>query len=208
MTISRKAAVLATALATMAILSTGCDVLGDNDRPTTRQQTEEAARELRTRPSLEDAEAGVHSVMERIAGAATELVPTMRFEWVNDRMASDCTKPFDKTNGRIVYMRNLMAQEPFPEDRWPEFFSKAQELAGTLGATWSQTVRGDQSTSSAPAPSTTPAVAEFGRHDVNFYNPDTGTSIRIRAFKATVISATVGCHLPKDKFDTPIPPER
>lgn len=204
MTISRKVTVFAAVSAVMTTLVTGCDVLGNSDRPTTQQETEEAARELRNRPNLEDSEAQVQRVMEQIASAATELVPTMRFEWVDDRMASECAKPFDRTNGSIVYMRKLWSLDPFPEVKWPAFIAKTGELAGTLGATESQTVRDE----SSATPDPTPAIPEYGRHDVNFFNSETGTSVRVSTNKATVITAQVGCHLPKGKFDNPIPPTR
>lgn len=202
MTIPRNILLLAAFLATTTILVTGCDAMSDSDRPTTQQETEDAARKLQQRPNLEDAEAQVQQVMDQIAAAATNLAPTLQFEWIDDRTTPSCDKPFDRTNGRKVYMRNLWARAPFPEDQWPTFFTQVRDLAATVGATWVQPIRDEIPTST---PTTVPSP-EFRQHDVNFFNPETGTTIRVGTDKATIISATVGCHLPKDKFDNPIRP--
>lgn len=202
----RKLTLLATVLVTTTILVTGCDVLRDNDKPTTQQETEEAARKLQSRPTLEEAEAQMQQVMEQIASAATELVPNMRFEWTRDRSTPDCAQPFDRTYGRQVYLRNLVSPEPFPEDKWPTFMARAKELAATVGATWSQQIVEEPSGTTETSPSSPGAAPQYGDHDVNFYNSDTGDTVRVGTSKATVIAATVGCHLPKDKFDNPIRP--
>ncbi|WP_067544112.1 LppA family lipoprotein [Nocardia crassostreae] len=209
MTIGRKITLLTAALAATATLVTGCDVLRDNEKPTTQQETDEAARRLQQRPSLEEAEAQLQQVMEQIAAAGTELVPAVRFEWVDDRSMPDCDAPYDRTYGRKVFMRKLWAQgQPYPEAEWPAFLAKAKELAATVGATWSQQIREEPSGTTGPAPSNDPAAPEYGRHDINFVNPDNGTTVRIMTNKATVITATLGCHLPKDRLDDPIKPTR
>ncbi|WP_369636231.1 LppA family lipoprotein [Nocardia sp. JMUB6875] len=176
--------------------------MGDNNPKTTRQETEDAAQKLLKRPTLEEAEAQLTSVVDQIIAAATELVPGIHFETVYDRSTSLCDPPFDDTFGRKVTLQGHSGG-PIPEDKWPAFLAKATELAGTVGATWTQKVREEPGTTTSSTPDPVP---EYGRHDVNFFNPETGTTIRLGTDKATFVRGSVGCYLPKDKFDNPIRP--
>jgi hypothetical protein len=163
------------------------NVLDDSgDKPTGQKETAEATQRLLTRPSLEDTETQVRSVVEQIAAAGSQLMPGTQWYWHRDRTPSGCNKPYDQTDGRIVYLQNYVSDTPVPDDVWPVFLERSRAITAQIGAT---------------APETMPGKA--GNYEVWFSNPDDGTTIKVGSQAATVISAIVGCHLPRDGFTTP-----
>ncbi|QIS08809.1 LppA family lipoprotein [Nocardia arthritidis] len=169
--------------------------ISDSNPPhTSEKDTAEAAQRLLKLPPLEDAEAELRAVVQQIGAAATELVPGMKWEWNRDPMRSDCPAPYDQTNGQISYLRHYYSDTPIPDDVWPQFLDRVRTIAATVGATAPETMQNQSGTASSP-----------GNHDVWFSNPSSGTTIKVGTQRASVISATVGCHLPKDKFSSPTP---
>ncbi|WP_280240704.1 LppA family lipoprotein [Nocardia abscessus] len=192
--ITLAATIIAVVLAIVGVLAMGYRLMnsGDPYEATSEQDTERATQQLLSRPSIEDVEPRVQAIVEQIGAAAAELVPGMHWKWNRDSELLSCDRPFDQTSGRKVHLRLLYSGTPIPDEIWPRFFERARALAATLGATTQQTVHNGPSTG-------------VGR-DVNFYNPEDGTAIRIGSQRATVISGIVGCHLPRADFGSPIPP--
>ncbi len=167
----------------------------DDPHPrTTDEETRQATQQLLDRPSLEEAERQVRTIMEQIGTVAGELVPGIRLGPNRDREVASCPRPFDQTEGRTVRLQNLYSDTRIPDDVWQMYVERVRALVATLGAI--------QQRQATEEPS-----AEVGR-GANFYNPDTGTTIWIGSDRVTIISGTVGCHLPQDKFGSTIPSTR
>ncbi|WP_280491065.1 LppA family lipoprotein [Nocardia asiatica] len=167
----------------------------DDPNPrTTDEETRQATQQLLDRPSLEEAERQARTIMEQIGTVAGELVPGIRLGPNRDREVASCPRPFDQTEGRTVRLQNLYSDTRIPDDVWHVYVERVRALAATLGAIQQRQATEEPSTGA-------------GR-GVNFYNPDTGTTIWIGSDRVTIISGTVGCHLPQDKFGSPIPATR
>ncbi|WP_433625760.1 LppA family lipoprotein [Nocardia sp. CA-120079] len=193
---------LAAGITAVVIVAIGALVIGHaimNDgstKPTTEQETAAAVQTLRNRSNLEDAEAQLHSAVEQIAAVATELVPGIQWEWIDDHARLDCSQPFDKTNGRMARLQNRWARyTPIPEDVWPQFLERARVIAAGVGATSPQTMKDSSGTPEGQR-----------AHDVWFYNETEGTTIKIASDRATIISGETGCHLPQANFNDPVRP--
>ncbi|MEV0292467.1 LppA family lipoprotein [Nocardia sp. NPDC050710] len=161
----------------------------DSNTPTSEQETAEAVRQLLNRPSLEDTEERVRSVVEQIAAVGSELVPGMRWQWIDDRRGSDCGRPFDRTRGIEMNLPNYWTRDvPIPDSIWPQFLARVHLIAADVGATAVEVMQ------DRPA-----------AHDIWFSSPD-GITIKVTTKRATVISASTGCRLFSDRFDSPIRP--
>ncbi|GAB2699670.1 LppA family lipoprotein [Nocardia thraciensis] len=157
--------------------------MDSHDQQTGDQATAEAARRLQQWPSLEDTEAQMRAVVEQIAAAASELVPGLKWDWVDDRLRDDsCIEPFDRTAGQMMNLQNYWARQPIPDDQWPQFLDRARAIAATVGATAPDAMQNHP-----------------GKHDIWFSNPADGATIKIATSAATVISARTGCRLPHDQ---------
>ncbi|KZM69659.1 LppA family lipoprotein [Nocardia terpenica] len=182
---------IALALVVGAVLVIGRQLMteGDSSKPTSDKETAAATQRLLGRPSLEDAEAQLRSAVEQIAAAGTDLIPGMQWSWNRERTPSGCDKPYDRTDGRIVYLQEYVSNTPVPDNVWQAFAERAHAIAAQVGATTPETMQ------NAP-----------GNHDVWFFNPEDGTTIKIGSQVATVISGTVGCHLPASRLTPPTRP--
>ncbi|MCU1647160.1 MAG: hypothetical protein JWN03_7435 [Nocardia sp.] len=106
-------------------------------------ETSQFAKELQTRPSLEDTQARLKQAFEDLAAYASSLVPGMTWKWVHtDQYPSGCDAPFDQTTGRRYHMPDYTTQGGdtahgggIPDDVWPAVREKARQLAAGLGAT-------------------------------------------------------------------------
>ncbi|RDI68019.1 LppA family lipoprotein [Nocardia pseudobrasiliensis] len=172
------------ALAALAatLMMGGCS-MNDQREPTDPAETAAAAQRLRQRPTLEDSERQLQRVVEQIAAAATELVPELRWRWEREKTRLDCPPPYDRTDGRMLELALYVTpDQPIPDRLWPQFIERIRPIAATVGATAPNAVQD-----------------RAGRHDVRFVNPDDGTTIKVGSQVATVIGATVGCRLPRDR---------
>ncbi|MBF6062823.1 hypothetical protein IU500_13420 [Nocardia terpenica] len=164
--------------------------MDDQQKPTGEKETAEAAQKLLQRPSLEEATAQMQSIVEQIAAVASDLIPGMKWEWVDERSRHDCPKPYDQTDGQAMSLPNYWARNtPIPDDQWPQFIARVRPIAATVGAIAPETMQDKP-----------------GAHDLWFYNNDDGTTIKIASDKATVISGRTGCRLPADRFNSPTRP--
>ncbi|RJO76777.1 hypothetical protein D5S18_11020 [Nocardia panacis] len=161
---------------------------------TDAKETAEAAQRLRSLPPLEDAETELENIVQQVGAAATELIPGMKWQWNRELTRSYCTAPYDQTNGRISYLRHYYSDTPIPDEIWPQLIERVRVIVATVGATTPDIMQDRSGTASSP-----------GNHDVWFSNPTTGTTITVGTQQASVITGTVGCHLPKDGFNSPTP---
>ncbi|NLE78445.1 MAG: hypothetical protein GX610_02515 [Rhodococcus sp.] len=178
---------LAAGLALVATL-TGCGDLTSNPyEKTGAEDTAAAAQRLTELPTLEATEAHAHRVVEELSAYITSLVPALQWEWTRSRSESNCRRPYDQTDGRMVSLPNYVAKGSIPDHVWPQAVQRARELATELGNTGVETFRD-----------------EPGNRDVRFYGPE-GTALRFLSMDNTVIRADTGCRLPEAVADTPPP---
>ncbi|MEG8183826.1 hypothetical protein GZH49_35745 [Nocardia terpenica] len=193
LTWTRALIVAVVAIAVVALVTIGRVVFAvmsiPDNKPTSPQETARATQNLLGRPSLEDTEARLRSVVEQIAAAGTELVPGMQWYWNGDREMGGCDKPYDDTEGRIAYLPDYVSNTPIPDAVWSAFLERVRPIAAQMGATAPTTMQNTH-----------------GNYEVWFSSPDDGTTIKVGSQAATVISGIVGCHLPRDKYDTTVRP--
>ncbi|MFE3445005.1 LppA family lipoprotein [Nocardia sp. NPDC059180] len=181
------------AAATAIMLSaTSCGLLKEPDPGTSPAGTAEAARLLAQLPSLEETEAAVNTVLLQMAAIGTELSPGLSWVSKTAPYRIGCDKPFDNTNGEKTIM-SMHSSPPMPDDDWPAFRVKSQEIAESYGKI--EVIYGDEGK---------------GRDKVNFRSDD-GAGFNISNQGETVISAGTPCRLPehvgKDQVTyTPIVP--
>lgn len=149
--------------------------------PTDSGDAAKAAATLNTLPSLEDTQTQLKTTIEQIAAAATAIVPTLAWHWLDEPSHGGCSPPYEQSDGELVLMPKYVSDTPIPEDSWKPVFEIARDAAAKLGATTLEVFR------DAP-----------GNHDVEFFN-ETGTSLRLGSQKAALISGSTGCRLPRNK---------
>ncbi|WP_194819800.1 LppA family lipoprotein [Nocardia sp. XZ_19_385] len=178
----------------MILLAIGLYRMTENPyEPSSDDETAAAAQQLQQRSSMEDATAEINGVVEQIAAAASELVPGLRFYWNREESTTRCGRPFDRTNGLKRTLRNYVASAPIPDEVWPTLVGRVNEIVAKVGASNPAVMQDINSVPGTP-----------GNHDIWFSNPDIGTVIKVGSQKATVISATTGCHLKRADFANPI----
>jgi hypothetical protein len=159
---------------------------GPYDKPTGEQETKQATQQLLTRSSLEDSETQIRRAVQQITATGSELVPGMEWKQDGDREQSGCDKPYDQTEGLTLHLQDYVSDTPIPDSAWPTYLDRARQIATRAGATTQETM------DDRP-----------GHKEVWFSNPDDGTVIKVGYQAATVISATVGCHLPRNQLMAP-----
>lgn len=97
-----------------------------------------AAAKLVTLPSLEETEARVQQTVVELATYVSTLVPGLQWHWEGNRSPDSCSRPYDQTLGRSVYLPDYLASGPIPDSVWPQALQRAKELAASLGATGCQ----------------------------------------------------------------------
>lgn len=148
-------------------------------------ETSQAAKELQTRPTLEDTQARLKQAFEDLATYASSLVPGMTWKWVNtDQYPSGCDAPFDQTAGRKYHMPDYVTQGGdtahgggIPDAVWPAYREKARQLAAELGATETDTF---------------PFKEDVGDRQARFFGSN-GTVLWIAT---RAIHGDTGCRLP------------
>ncbi|GAB2652408.1 hypothetical protein GCM10027169_16910 [Gordonia jinhuaensis] len=150
--------------------------------------TAKAAATLASLPSLEDTEAQVKNAVDQLSQYISTMVPGARWEQTGDRMGSGCLRPYNGTDGDLVYLPRYVAETQIPDNVWPQVFERAKELAATLGATGVERFHD-----------------EPGNHDVRFYSKE-GTTIHLAAGGNTVLASITGCRLTQAKMTAPPPP--
>lgn len=155
-------------------------------------ETSQAAKELQTRPTLEDTQAHLKQAFEDLAAYASSLVPGMTWKWVStDQYPSGCDAPFDQTTGRQYHMPDYITQGGdaahgggIPDDVWPVVRDKARQIAADLGATESDPF---------------PFNEKVGDRQARFY----GSNGTVLWLATRGISGDTGCRLPAaDKAST------
>lgn len=173
------------ALSVATMLMTGCgSTMSDHDADfPARNSAVEASRKLTSWPSLEDTEQALRGLVFKVAGVATQINPSMRWEWVHDPERAGCSGPFRDSDGSRAYLPDYVApRTPISDKDWPRVMQVAREASREVGATTVQTFQ------DAP-----------GNHDVWFINDEDGTTIKVSTKGNAVITAITGCRLPKDK---------
>ncbi len=157
----------------------------DSAGPSGEGETTRAAQRLTELPSLEATQAQLTSVVEQLGAYIATLVPGIQWRWNREQSRSGCARPYDRTGGANLYLRNYLGDKPIPAEVWPRVVDRARELAATLGATGAQTFRDDP-----------------GNKDARFYSPE-GTAISLGYQVNTVIAADTGCRLPAGGATSP-----
>jgi len=162
-----------------ALMLTGCGgVLDDPYKATGGANAAAAAAKLVHLPSLEDTEARVQQAVLELGSYISTLVPGLQWHWNRDRSQGGCSRPYDRTEGTRVHLRNYVASGPIPDQVWPQALQRAKEIASALGAT------GGQGFKDQP-----------GDHDARFYSPE-GTVLWLASTVNAAISSDTGCRLP------------
>ncbi|MEV6071892.1 LppA family lipoprotein [Nocardia sp. NPDC052001] len=186
MTLSISRMGIAAALtAAVVAMTTGCNSVDDNPyKKTGDTETAQAAKELQSRPTLEDTQARVTRAVEDLAAYASSLVPGMTWTWTRtERQPRACDAPYDQTAGKKLDLPNYITQggDPthggIPDAVWPQVRDKARQLAADLGATHSDPL---------------PTTEKPGDRDARFYG-DNGTVLWL---STRGISSETGCRLP------------
>jgi hypothetical protein len=142
--------------------------------------------QVRHWPSLEDTEQHVAAAIQEIAQAITTRLPQLQFAQNRPRSQGGCQGGYGATHGLMMYLGNVVADGPIPDDAWPDVLADARRIAATYGITEIET-----------------RVDNPGQHNVRLYD-DTWNEIIVGYSKATVISGTTGCRLKAaDKTSTP-----
>ncbi len=169
-----------------AMMLTGCGgVLDDPYKATGGADTAAAAAKLVPLPSLEDTEARLQQAVVELGTYISALVPGLQWNWNRERSPSGCSRPYDKTQGRSVYLREYVASGPIPDQVWLQARQRAQDIAARLGAT------GNQGFKDRPED-----------HDAHFYSPE-GTVLWLISAVNAVITSNTGCRLPAAAKDLP-----
>ncbi|MFF2083619.1 LppA family lipoprotein [Nocardia sp. NPDC058176] len=158
---------------------------------------EDAAKadaELRTRSSLEDAEARGEQLVERLRGVAGELVPGFQFRPPEASSITHCDGPFSITDGRKVDGRDYRGNSPFPEDQWAALRDQSLAAAGELGIEL--------------------VVSEPAANRIQFETPDGDLRILLKTNRTaqsadvTYLILDIGCHLPAAALSSSVEPTR
>lgn len=169
------------------------------DNETSPEDTAEAATVLQQRVSAEDRSAQVTEISKTIEQTASAVSPSTQWTKNINELQRSCGAPFDRTHGNLNRLWYSTSQSPIPEQLWPEFYDRLRSEFEPLGL---QVEFRDHNTRSAKNPDV-PAVTVIDPAD------DTRISVfnsGATAYKAagTSILANIGCHLPADKFSSPI----
>lgn len=149
--------------------------------PTPTGVAAEALEVVKSLPSFEDTQTQVQAAMTEIAGAASQLIPSIVWETPHEGSGIGCERPYEQTGGRGYFLPILAANHvTVSEQDWSAILAAAKNAAARLGATDSQVMR-DQP----------------GDHDVRFYGP-AGISIGVGFQNSLVVTGYTGCRLPRD----------
>jgi hypothetical protein len=164
-----------------ALTTAGCHVTGPDD-PTPPSVAAKALEVLKSLPSLEDTKAQVQAAMTDIETAASNLIPTIRWETLDQGSGSTCARPYEQSDGQEYFLPDAVAvRVPVSEQDWAKIQEAAKQAAAKLEATEVQVMQ------NGPA-----------NHDVGFYGP-TGLFIKVSYRGNLVVSGFTGCRLPRDK---------
>ena len=155
--------------------------MNDPQQPTDPTQAGHAASSLNSLPSLEDTQTTMKATIEQVGQKISAIAPAVVFSWRRTTTRTECSPPYEQSDGLQVRMPNYVSEVPIPEQSWGQAYEIAKEAAATLGAT-TITVFKD-----AP-----------NDHDVQVSN-DTGTTLRVGSQAAALVTGGTGCRLPADK---------
>ncbi|TCJ93558.1 LppA family lipoprotein [Nocardia alba] len=170
------------------------------DDQTSPEETAEAAEVLQQRVSAEERSEQVVEISKALQEAASAVSPATQWT-VRDihEPPRQCVAPFDRTYGHLGRLTYSTSQSPIPEQLWPQYYDRIRALIAPLGL---ETEFKDHTVRSAKYPEV-PAITVIDRADgtrISVYNS------AATAYKAagTTISANIGCHLPANKYSSPI----
>lgn len=171
-----------------------------NVPPTSQEETAAAAEVLRGRASAEEKTQQFTAVAQMMSDAAAAISPSV--VWSPYAAATDstrgCPKPFDRTYGQITSKYHFSARSSFSEQQWPELADRIRSAVQPMGF---QVVFRPR-TEPDKGQSTISVVDPTGTGRVSLFD-SAGPSDTV---ERTTISSTTDCHLPADKFSSPIRP--
>ncbi|MHA7652255.1 LppA family lipoprotein [Mycobacterium sp. ML4] len=179
---NRDRSIIVWAAAFVALLAmAGCHVEKPYE-PTPPSEAAQALQQLKALPSLEDTTAQVGTAMDEITAAASRLIPSIKWETLDEGSTGNCERPYEQTEGQDNFLPHRVGENvAVSEQDWAAIAQAARASAAKLDAT-DVAVMKDQ-----PA-----------NHDVWFTGP-TGISIKIGYRGNLTVSGYTGCRLPRDK---------
>ncbi|MFD3508279.1 LppA family lipoprotein [Nocardia sp. NPDC058666] len=176
----------------------------DSDYSSQVVSPEEAAKagvELQTRSTLEDAEAKGELLVAQIEQVMIESAPTLRFEDPKhpDESIKSCFGPFSATNGKLVRDRYYHGTLPVADDQWSTIRDQSIVAAKGLGIELAEIKTSD------PTTHLIVLATESERIKITINNTDSrGANTSEKSF----IVLNIACHLPAEKFNSPVEPTR
>lgn len=150
--------------------------------PTPPDDAAKALEVLKSLPSLEDTKGQVQAAMNEITTAASQLIPAINWETLDEGSGLGCQRPYEQSDGQGYLLPDEVAvRVPVSEQQWAQIQEAAKQSAAKLEATEIQVMQDRP-----------------GNHDVGFYGP-TGIFIKVGYRGNLVVSGYTGCRLPRDK---------
>lgn len=134
--------------------------------------------ELRSMPSFEDTEQLVNAAVQRVAEAASVIVPALRWYEFANRNQGLCGGEFSGTGGLNAFVAHMGADGAVPDAQWPLVLQAARDIATQAGMTQLQVL-----------------ADEPGNRNIRLYSDD-GNAINIGYMKNTLVTGETGCRLP------------
>ena len=169
------------AIVAALLVMTGCHVERPYE-PTPPSEAAKALQQLKALPSLEDTTAQVQAAMDEITATASTLIPSIKWETLDEGSSDNCQRPYEQTDGQSYFLPHRVAENvAVSEQNWAAIVEAAKDSAAKIGAT-DVAVMKDQ-----PA-----------NHDVWFSGP-TGIFIKIGYRGNLTVAGYTGCRLPRGK---------
>ncbi|MFC6010204.1 LppA family lipoprotein [Nocardia lasii] len=164
--------------------------------PTSADETAEAAETLQQRVTAEDRSAQVARISQSVQEAVIAVSPSISWSVKNISDGTrPCAKPFDQTHGTLDRLTYSISGSQIPDASWGELRDR---IASVLEPA-AMKVEYKEAAVDRPSPTIT-ATDPVDGSSVSIFNSG-ATSYRPAG---AIISATIGCHLPANKYSSPI----